>query len=342
MQSSATAMIFMNIILSTILVSSSNNWLLAWMGLELNTLSVLPLISKTKHPRAIEASTKYFLTQATASCLLLLSGTLNAWQTGSWNITQMSDEVSSTIMLISLTMKMGTVPMHFWLPEVMQGTSLFTAMLISTWQKIAPMTLLFTTSNHSMSHITLTMGLLSTFFGGWGGMNQTQLRKMMAFSSIANMGWTLVTLTSEPKTSLINILTYIIMTIPTFMLLMLTSTKTLQNMTTLWTTSPLMSTLLALLILSTAGLPPLTGFMPKLLILDELMIQNLPPIAISMAMASLISLLFYLRITYLASLLISPSSSTSMTKWRQKMNTTKMTMLTPTALATITVLPTLL
>nr|ABB99471.1 NADH dehydrogenase subunit 2 [Calotes versicolor] len=338
----STTMIFVGLILSTILATASNSWLLAWLCLELNTLSILPFISKTKHPRAIEAATKYFLTQATASCLLLLAGTSNAWLTGTWDMTQMSNKLTSTTMLIALTMKMGTVPTHFWLPEVLQGSTLLTALLISTWQKIAPMSLLFIMSNNTQPTFTLILGLLSTTLGGWGGMNQTQLRKMMAYSSIANMGWTIITLTHEPKASMINISTYIILTTPTFLLMALTSTKTLQNMTTMWSTSPLATTTMALLLLSTAGLPPLTGFLPKLIIMNELVAQNLTPLATMTMMTSLLSLSFYLRTTYLTTLLNPPSSPTSATKWRQKMTKNKTMILLPTATASTFMMPALI
>nr|AAG00727.2 NADH dehydrogenase subunit 2 [Aphaniotis fusca]AAL60076.1 NADH dehydrogenase subunit 2 [Aphaniotis fusca] len=342
MQVLVTALTFMMIFIGTLIVSSSNSLLMAWLGLELNTFAILPLISKTKHPRSIEATTKYFITQATASCLLLFSGTVNAWQTGTWNISQPYNELSSMLMLIALMIKAGAVPTHFWLPEVMQGTTIMTAMIIATWQKIAPTILIFLLSNHAQPYIAITLGLLSTSFGGWGGMNQTQLRKMLAFSSIANMGWTMMTLTSDPKTSMFNIFIYILMTIPTFLLMMLTSTKTLQNMAIMWTTSPTMSMMMTIILLSMAGLPPLTGFVPKLMILNELVTQNLTTTAIITTMTSLLTLVFYLRITYLTTLLNPPSSSTSTTKWRQKINGTKMVIFSPTAMMTTPTLPTLI
>nr|AAG00724.1 NADH dehydrogenase subunit 2 [Gonocephalus grandis] len=341
MQTAATTFIFTGIIMSTIIVASSNSWPLAWVGLELNLFAILPVISKTKHPRSIEAATKYFITQITASCLLLSASIINAWQTGTWSITQTHGTISTTIMLIALTMKMGASPTHFWLPEVMQGTTLMTSLLISTWQKIAPMILLFTMSNHIQSNISLILGLLSTLVGGWGGMNQTQLRKMMAFSSIANTGWTLMTIASEPKTSITNLFLYILLTTPTFITLARTSTKTLQDMTTIWTTSTTTSITLMFLMLSIAGLPPLTGFMPKLLILNELVIQNLAPAAMMTTMTSLLTLVFYLRITYLTAILSPPNSSTSTIKWRQNMNNTTMATLTPTATMSMPVFPTL-
>nr|AAG00670.1 NADH dehydrogenase subunit 2 [Japalura tricarinata] len=339
MPSLTTAVLFLGVTTGTAIAMSSHHWLTAWVGLELNTLALLPVISKTKHPRSIEASTKYFLTQAIASCLMLSSSIASAWQTGSWDITQMTNKYSSTVMAIALTMKMGSVPLHFWLPEVMQGSTLYTTLVISTWQKLAPFALLYFMSNHMQPVIILTLGILSTTFGGWGGMNQTQLRKMMAYSSITNVGWTLMTLTSEPNTSAINIMTYILLMIPTFLLMILTTTKTLQNMSTTWTTSPTATTTLTILLLSTAGLPPLTGFLPKLLILNELVTQKLTPIAVISTMTTLLNLTFYLRTAYMTTLLNSPASATSTMKWRQNPNKIKPTMLAPTAIASTTALP---
>nr|AAL60097.1 NADH dehydrogenase subunit 2 [Draco mindanensis] len=339
MPTAATLMLSLSITTGTIITMSSHHWLTAWAGLELNTLAILPIISKTKHPRAIEAATKYFLTQAVASCLLLSSSMVNAWQTGSWDILQMTNKLASTTMTIALAMKAGAVPLHFWLPEVMQGSTLFTTMLISTWQKVAPMALLYSISNHTQPTITITLGMLSTMFGGWGGINQTQLRKMMAYSSIANLGWALIVISFEPNLFTISIMMYILMMMPTFPLLAMTATKTLQNLSTSWTTSPIGTTTLMILLLSIAGLPPLTGFLPKLLILNELVSQNLTPIATITAITSLLNLVFYLRTAYMTTLLTSPGSATSSMKWRHPIAKTKATMLAPTAISSTPALP---
>nr|AAL60080.1 NADH dehydrogenase subunit 2 [Draco quinquefasciatus] len=341
MPTPAILMLSLSIAMGTIITMSSHHWLTAWAGLELNTLAILPIISKTKHPRAIEAATKYFLTQAVASCLLLASSMVNAWQTGTWDILQMTDKLASTMMTVALAMKAGAVPLHFWLPEVMQGSTLYTTMLISTWQKIAPMTLLYSMSNHMQPIITITLGMLSTTFGGWGGINQTQLRKMMAYSSITNIGWALIVIPFEPNMFTISILIYILMMVPTFPLLAMTTTKTLQNLSTSWTTSPTGTTMLMILLLSIAGLPPLTGFLPKLLILNELVMQNLTPIATLTAMTSLLNLVFYLRTAYMTTLLTSPGSATSSMKWRYPITKTKATLLTPAAISTTPALPTI-
>nr|QKQ15009.1 NADH dehydrogenase subunit 2 [Draco maculatus] len=342
MPTPAILMLATSIMTGTLIAMSSHHWLTAWLGLELNTLAILPVISKSKHPRAIEAATKYFLTQAAASCLLLASSMMNAWQTGSWDILQTANKLTSTATLLALTMKAGAIPLHFWLPEVMQGCTLHTAMLISTWQKIAPMSLLYLVSNHAQPTMTMTLGMLSTAFGGWGGINQTQLRKMMAYSSITNLGWALMVISFEPNTFAINILMYILMMVPTFHILTMTTTKTLQNLSTSWTTSPAGTTTLMILLLSIAGLPPLTGFLPKLLILNELVTQNLTPIAAATAMTSLLNLVFYLRTTYMTALLNTPGSATSSMKWRRPATKTQTTALAPTAIFSTPALPTII
>nr|ADW80864.1 NADH dehydrogenase subunit 2 [Diporiphora bilineata] len=343
MPSTALLMITLGITLGTLTVISANHWLTAWLGLELNMISILPVIAKQKHPRSTEAATKYFLTQATASALMLFSSTLNAWQTGSWDITQLSNKVSCILMISALVMKMGATPTHFWLPEVMQGSALTTALLITTWQKIAPITLLYMISNHTEPIITLTIGLLSIMVGGWGGFNQTQIRKMMAYSSIAHLGWTMTAISIVPNIALMNIIIYMTISTPFFILLMNTSAKTLQSMTTAWTYAPATTIILMLLLLSMAGLPPLTGFTPKLLILDNLVAHKMTLTATTMALLSLLSLTFYLRTTYLLTSTASPTTTQSTTLWRLKSHQNKITTtLTPIALFNITILPALL
>nr|AAN15909.1 NADH dehydrogenase subunit 2 [Tympanocryptis intima] len=339
----ALIMITLGITLGTLVTASANHWLTAWLGLELNMISILPVIAKQKHPRSTEAATKYFLTQATASALMLFSSTLNAWQTGSWDITQLNNKLSCILMITALTMKMGAAPTHFWLPEVMQGTTLATALLITTWQKVAPITLLYMISNHTEPTITLSIGLLSILVGGWGGFNQTQLRKMMAYSSIAHLGWTMTAISIMPNIALMNIIIYMIMSAPLFTLLMSTTSKTLQTLTTTWTHAPTTTIVLMLLLLSMAGLPPLTGFTPKLLILDNLVMHKLTLTAAIMALLSLLSLTFYLRTTYLLTATTSPTTTQSTTLWRLKPHQNQTTtILAPFALFNITILPALL
>nr|AWV54617.1 NADH dehydrogenase subunit 2 [Goggia hexapora] len=305
---------------STIITMSSHHWLLAWLGLELNTMSMLPIIMKPHHPRAAEATTKYFLIQATAAALILFASTMNAWKTGQWTITQLSSTPANTIMLTALMLKLGLAPTHLWYPEVLQGTTLRTALIISTWQKLAPLTLLYLTMSNLPTNLLLLMALLSALIGGWSGLNQTQTRKILAFSSIAHMGWLLTALTLKPTLATLTLIIYLLMTFTIFACLDTTTTKTISDMNSAWTHSPTLMTTMTLTLLSLGGLPPLTGFMPKWLILKELTMTGLGPLSILLALAALPSLYFYIRMTYLTTLTTPPSTTTTEYKWRFKPN----------------------
>nr|AAL90549.1 NADH dehydrogenase subunit 2 [Trioceros montium] len=330
----------LSLILGTIITASSHHWLTAWAGLELNMLAILVIIMKPKHPRAAEAAIKYFLTQTIASAMMLFSSTINATQTGQWNISQMTDKYACMLLLLALTMKMGAAPIYFWLPEVMQGSTTSTALIIASWQKFAPISLLFMTYNHLPPKITMIIGMTSAIIGGWGSINQTQLRKLMAYSSISNLGWTMMIFTVSPHTATLNIIIYITILTPTFMLIKKMSMKTLRDSTTMWTTSPTTNTMFTLMLLSLSGLPPLSGFMPKLLILNELVTQNLTPIATMLTVISLVSLVFYVRTTYITTMTTPPALMSTTVKWRlitlqQKLTPT----LIPFSLITLPLMP---
>nr|AAT09540.1 NADH dehydrogenase subunit 2 [Plestiodon brevirostris] len=316
-----SSILISSLALGTIITMSSYHWLLAWIGLELNTLAIIPIIAKQHHPRATEATTKYFLTQAAASATVLFSSTINAWSTGAWDISQLTSPPACTLLTMALAMKLGLAPLHFWLPEVLQGTPLKTALVIVTWQKLAPLALLYMTQNSLCTTTLLTMGLLSTLTGGWGGLNQTQTRKIMAYSSIAHLGWMAAILTLATNVMLLNLALYILMTTSIFLLLMSSSTKTIQDLTTMWAVSPTMSALMLILLMSLAGLPPFTGFMPKWLILQELTTHSLCMAATMMALSALLSLFFYLRLSYTSTLTLAQTPTQNSHKWRFQPNT---------------------
>nr|AFB19477.1 NADH dehydrogenase subunit 2 [Malacocincla abbotti] len=304
-----------SLLLGTTITISSNHWITAWAGLEINTLAVLPLISKSHHPRSIEAATKYFLTQAAASALVLFSSMTNAWYTGQWDITQLTHPISCLILTSALAMKLGLAPFHFWFPEVLQGSPLTTGLLLSTIMKLPPISLLFMTS-HSLNQTLLTcMAILSTALGGWMGLNQTQIRKILAFSSISHLGWMTIILAYNPKLTLLNFYLYALMTTATFLTLNTIKALKLSTLMTTWTKTPALSAMLLLTLLSLAGLPPLTGFLPKWLIIQELTKQDMTLMATVISLLSLLGLFFYLRLAYCATITLPPHSTNHMKQW---------------------------
>nr|YP_010956628.1 NADH dehydrogenase subunit 2 [Brotula barbata]WMY89721.1 NADH dehydrogenase subunit 2 [Brotula barbata] len=308
--------------LGTTVTFASNHWLLAWMGLEINTLAIIPLMAQHHHPRAVEATTKYFLTQATAAAMILFASTTNAWLTGQWELQQMAHPLPTTILMIALALKIGLAPMHAWLPEVLQGLDLTTGLILSTWQKLAPFALIMQLPTNA-APLLVVLGLTSTLIGGWGGLNQTQLRKILAYSSIAHLGWMILVLQYAPSLTLLALLTYFVMTFSTFLIFKLNNATTINTLATSWAKAPAITALAPMVLLSLGGLPPLTGFAPKWLILQELTKQELAPTATIAALTALLSLYFYLRLCYAMTLTLAPNNTTAAASWRpQPLHTT--------------------
>nr|AUR33568.1 NADH dehydrogenase subunit 2 [Manorina melanocephala] len=316
MNPQAKLMFIVSLILGSTITISSNHWIMAWTGLEINTLAVLPLISKSHHPRAIEAATKYFLVQAAASALVLFSSMTNAWYTGQWDITQLTHPMSCLTLTAAIAMKLGLVPFHFWFPEVLQGTSLITSLLLSTAMKFPPITLLYLTSSSLNPTLLVSMAILSTALGGWMGLNQTQIRKILAFSSISHLGWMAIILSYNPKLTLLNFYLYSLMTAAVFLTLNTMKALKLSTLMTSWTKTPSLNTILIITLLSLAGLPPLTGFLPKWLIIQELTKQDMAIAATLISLLSLLSLFFYLRLAYCTAITLPPHTTNHMKLWR--------------------------
>nr|WAB21654.1 NADH dehydrogenase subunit 2 [Melanocharis striativentris] len=316
MNPQATLIFTISLILGSTITISSNHWITAWVGLEINTLAILPLISKSHHPRAIEAATKYFLVQATASALILFSSMTNAWHTGQWDITQMDHPMSCLVLTAAISMKLGLAPFHFWFPEVMQGSPMTTGLLLSTVMKFPPITLLYMTSQSLNPTLLTSMAILSTAVGGWMGLNQTQARKVLAFSSISHLGWMSIIIIYSPKLTLLNFFLYSIMTTTVFLTFNSMKILKLPTLVTSWTKTPSLNAMLMLTLLSLAGLPPLTGFLPKWLIIQELTKQEMALAATAISLLSLLSLFFYLRLAYCATITLPPHTTNHMKQWR--------------------------
>nr|YP_004021632.1 NADH dehydrogenase subunit 2 [Leggadina lakedownensis]ABX75317.1 NADH dehydrogenase subunit 2 [Leggadina lakedownensis] len=303
--------IYFTIFMGPVITMSSTNLLLMWVGLEMNLLAIIPLLINKKNPRSTEAATKYFITQATASMILLLAIILNYKQLGSWMFQQQTNNLLLNITLISLSMKLGLAPFHYWLPEVTQGIPLHTGLIILTWQKIAPLSIL--TQIHQLLNpsIVLTLAILSIFIGAWGGLNQTQTRKIMAFSSITHMGWMIAILPYNPTITLLNLTIYIMMTVPMFITLMINNSTSINSISLLWNKTPVMMIIIPPILMSLGGLPPLTGFLPKWVTITELLKNNCPILTTTMAIMALLNLFFYTRLIYSTSMTMFPTNNNS-------------------------------
>nr|ACB38625.1 NADH dehydrogenase subunit 2 [Pempheris vanicolensis] len=323
--------------LGTAITLTSSHWLIAWVGLELNTVAILALMTRQAHPWAVEALTKYFLIQAAAGATLLFAATTNAWITGQWGIHQMTHPIQAAIATLALAMKVGLAPTHFWLPEVLQGLDLTTGLILSTWQKLAPFALLLQLPQHNPTMLIM-LGLSSTLIGGWGGLNQTKLRKILAYSSIAHFGWMMLVMQYSPSLSILTLSLYILMTASTFLTFKLAKATSINQLAASSFKYPALTALTPLTLLSLAGLPPLTGFMPKWLIVQELTKQSLSPTATLAIMSALLSLYFYLRLSYAMTLTSPPNTIAGTTPWRLHSSTLSLPLATSIT-ATLLLLP---
>ncbi|NP_861490.1 NADH dehydrogenase subunit 2 (mitochondrion) [Chrysochloris asiatica] len=308
--------ILLTLILGTVITMISSNWLMAWMGLEINMFAIIPLIIKQHNPRSIEAATKYFLTQATASMILLLAALMNFMYSGQWTIMNFTNSMPPFLALMALTMKLGMAPFHFWVPEVTQGSHLTSAAILLTWQKLAPLSILYQIFPSINHNLLLYSGILSIILGGWGGLNQTQLRKILAYSSIAHMGWMAIIISYEPSLMLLNLIIYILMTLSSFMLLIGNSNTSTASLAIMSNKTPLTMIMLMGVLLSLGGLPPLSGFMPKWLIIQEMTKNNSIILPLIMAMLALLNLYFYMRLIYSSALTMFPSNNNMKMKWK--------------------------
>uniref|UniRef100_A0AAU6QGG5 NADH-ubiquinone oxidoreductase chain 2 n=1 Tax=Prionospio sp. 6 MH-2023 TaxID=3059274 RepID=A0AAU6QGG5_9ANNE len=270
---------------STIMALSSYQWLMVWMSLELNMLSFIPMISSSNWFQESEASLKYLLFQALGSSLLLLAAI---------------NQSLSFLILLGLTMKLGLAPFHFWFPSVMKSMSWPVALLLLTWQKIAPMALLFSMFSSYLYLLSL-IATTSAIVGGLGGMVQSQLRPMLAYSSIGHMGWMLAIAPHSPSISFTYLFTYIAISVPIIWSSLLSKIDSTKKKSPSYTLSLF---ILFPLIISLSGLPPLTGFVPKLLV-----IMFLPSflIMLTLILGSLINLSYYLNFFF--TLIMSSVSS---------------------------------
>nr|YP_009182714.1 NADH dehydrogenase subunit 2 [Davidina armandi]AHH34326.1 NADH dehydrogenase subunit 2 [Davidina armandi] len=282
---------------STLISISSNSWLGCWIGLEINLLSFIPLITNPNNLLNSEASLKYFLTQSIASINFLFSIILNLFLMKNFFM----DNFISIMINSSLLMKMGSAPFHFWFPNIMEGLSWLNCFILMTWQKITPMILL--SYYFSMKFLMFIM-ILNVLVGAISGFNQTSLRKLMAFSSINNLGWMLSALLISENLWMIYFFLYsFLISFMCFLFYILNIFYINQMFNFNINFSIKFSIMINFL--SLGGLPPFLGFFPKWLIINYLILNKMFIVLFFFIMMSLIMLIFYIRIIYSSFLFFS-------------------------------------
>uniref|UniRef100_UPI0030E1B8CF NADH dehydrogenase subunit 2 n=1 Tax=Pilargis verrucosa TaxID=1818081 RepID=UPI0030E1B8CF len=282
------------LILGTLMSLSSNQWLFIWMGLEINLLSFVPLAIYTSQNQETEGAIKYFLAQAMGSGLLLL-GVINYFF---YPLLFTGYKTSCLFVVISLLIKLGMAPCHFWFPPVMASLSWPMCLILSTWQKLIPMSIIIFTMWPMTNYLFMAPAMLSGIIGGLGGINQTQLRPLLAYSSVGHMGWMYAASSASSTTSAMYLLIYILIVTSIMYLMMKITSKSTKQVTSVTMMSPMFISLLTMNLLSLGGLPPFSGFFPKWASIECLMMNNLWPTTLILIISSLMNLSFYLNIFF--------------------------------------------
>lgn len=272
--------------LGTIITICSNSWFRIWIGLEINLIAFIPLINKNYNLLSTESSLKYFLVQALASRILLLRIIL---------LILFNFKFYNLIINSSLLLKIGAAPFHFWMPRVREGLDWINLLLLLTWQKIAPFLALFNNINFNLLIIII---LITSLIGALGGLNQTSLRKIITYSRINHLGWILIRLIFNKNIWILYFCVYSLISLIRFILFNFLKTFYL-NQLVFNINNFLLKFLIFCNFLSLGGLPPFLGFIPKWIILEYLTYNN-PFLITFLVIITIISLNFYLRITYFA------------------------------------------
>lgn len=302
----STKILFFSILMLGLLITiSSNSWLGAWIGLEINLISFIPIISNRNNIFTTEASLKYFLIQTFASVRLLF---LILRKRFLENLFSLKICPLTTITLIApLLIKLGVPPFHWWFPSVIEGLRWNNCFILITIQKIAPLSLIsyFIIINFTTFMIIIT----SIIIGAIGGFNQISIRKILTYSSINHIGWilTAISIGSNYWWIYFSIYTLLITTIisiikPFQISLINQILLTIKN-------NSILKFLIFSSLLSLGGLPPFLGFLPKWIIIQSLTQNERYLLGILIIVCSLITLYYYLRISYSSFLILSLESS---------------------------------
>nr|QZK21857.1 NADH dehydrogenase subunit 2 [Amitermes sp. QLD_067] len=302
MPNNSTKVLLLITLVSGMLVSvSSNSWLGAWMGLEINLMSFIPLMSNVKNMYNTEASLKYFIVQVLASATLLFMVVMKTLTEDLFTFE--SSTYTPMIICTPLLLKSGAAPFHWWFPGVMEGLSWENCALLMTVQKAAPLMLMSYLIN--INAFTLSIILMSTIVGAIGGMNQTSMRKILTYSSINHTGWMLIALTTSENLWMVYFLIYSTLALTVVSAIKLSGVSFINQTMMTNKENKLMKFMMFTSLLSLGGLPPFLGFLPKWIVIQAMIANNMAPLATIVVVTSLITLYYYLKISYSSFLILS-------------------------------------
>jgi NADH-quinone oxidoreductase subunit N len=323
-------------LLGILVMVSANNFLVVYLGLELMSLSLYALVAlRRDNHAATEAAMKYFVLGALASGFLLYGLSMMYGATGSLDINEVfkaigTGQINKPVLVLGvvfvvsgLAFKLGAVPFHMWVPDVYQGAPTAITLLIGGAPKLAAFAITIRLLVEGMlglavdwQQMLIVLSVGSMLLGNLAAIAQTNLKRMLAYSTIAQMGFMLLGLCSGVvnnntlsaanaySSSLFYVITYVLTTLGTFGMIMLLSrqgfeSENIDDLKGLARRSPWFAALMAIFMFSLAGIPPTVGFYAKLSVLQALVSTNvtgLITLAVVAVLLSLVGAFYYLRL----------------------------------------------
>jgi len=309
-------------VLGMMVMISSNDLMVFYMGLELQSLALYVLATFNRDQlKSSEAGLKYFVLSALSSGLLLYGCSLVYGFSGSTNFDVISYQLNSNeygltfgivFILVGLAFKISAVPFHMWAPDVYEGSPTSVTLFFTMIPKIAALTVFvrflyvpFLNLIDQWQIIIIFLSIASMVFGAVAAIGQTNIKRLIAYSSIGHIGYTLAGLTTGTndgiQSSIIYITIYIIMNLSLFSCLLMLKRNNqyyeqIEDLSGLSKNHPLLSLSFLITLFSLAGIPPLAGFFAKFYIFTSVIEQSMYFLAIVGLLSTVIAAFYYLRI----------------------------------------------
>jgi NADH-quinone oxidoreductase subunit N len=313
-------------LLGVLVLASAPNLLTIFVGVELLSLSLYAIVAFDRESGvAAEAAIKYFVLGALASGTLLYGMSVLYGMTGTLELAALSNQLGHdpglgfilavSFIVVAIAFKFGAVPFHMWVPDVYQGAPTASATLVATVAKIGSFAMAFRflaeglpLQSAEWSQMLGVLAVLSVVAGNLIAIAQTSLLRMLAYSAIGNVGFILFGFASASgagySAALYYTLAYVLMTLAAFAVILIASrdgneATELDDYKGLHQRDPLLAAAMAVVMFSTAGVPPFVGFWAKLQVIEALLGSGLLTFAIIAVVASVIGAFYYLRVVWL-------------------------------------------
>ena len=309
-------------VLGMMVMISSNDLMVFYIGLELQSLALYVLATFNRDQlKSSEAGLKYFVLSALSSGLLLYGCSLIYGFSGSTNFDLISNQLNSTnyvltfgivFILVGLAFKISAVPFHMWAPDVYEGSPTSVTLFFTMVPKIAALTVFirflyvpFLNLIDQWQMIIIFLSIASMLFGAIAAIGQTNIKRLIAYSSIGHIGYTLAGLATGSnegiQSSIVYITIYVIMNLAFFSCLLMLKRNNqyyedIDDLSGLSKNHPLLSLSLLVILFSLAGIPPLAGFFAKFYIFTAVIEQSMYFLAIVGLLSTVIAAFYYLRI----------------------------------------------